>query len=114
MVSFLITFMRLIKGIWRAFKEKDFQVLFVLIILMLLSGTLFYTAEEGLSVLDALYFCITTLSTVGHPHFEPQTGIGKVFTMIYIVVGTGLFLGMMFHVARAILNRKDDNSKPNK
>jgi Ni,Fe-hydrogenase I cytochrome b subunit len=84
MVSFLITLMRLIKGIWRAFRDKDFQVLFVLIILMLVSGILFYTKEEGMSVLDALYFCITTLSTVGHPHFEPHTAFGKIFTLIYM------------------------------
>ncbi|QMV41475.1 potassium channel family protein [Cohnella cholangitidis] len=110
MVSFLITLIRLLKGIRRSFKDKNFQVLFILILLMLVSGTLFYTGEEGLGVVDALYFCITTLSTVGHPDFEPQTTLGKIFTMIYIVVGTGLFLGLMFYVARAILNRKEDDN----
>ncbi|MDQ0916035.1 hypothetical protein QFZ78_002295 [Paenibacillus sp. V4I5] len=52
-------------------------------------------------MINALYFCITTLSTVGHPSFEPQTTLGKMFTMIYIIVGTGLFLGMIGHIAYA-------------
>ncbi|OAB38267.1 transporter [Paenibacillus macquariensis subsp. defensor] len=103
MVSFLLTAKRLLSGIFHAFKLKNFQVLFFLIVLMLISGTLFYSKEEGLSIMDALYFCVVTLSTVGHPSFEPQTSLGKVFTMIYIIVGTGLFLGMMGHIAYAII-----------
>ena len=65
MISFLLTLKRLISGLIRAFKQRYFVALFVLIVIMLLSGTLFYTGQEGLSVLDALYFCVATLSTVG-------------------------------------------------
>ncbi len=103
MISFLLTAKRLLSGIFHAFKLKNFQVLFFLIVLMLISGTLFYSKEEGLSIMDALYYCVVTLSTVGHPSFEPQTSLGKIFTMIYIIVGTGLFLGMMGHIAYAII-----------
>lgn len=117
MISFLLTLKRLLGGIWGAFKLKNFQVLFVLILIMLLSGTLFYTKEEGLSVIDALYFCIATLSTVGHPEFVPQTDLGKVFTMIYIVVGSGLFLGMAGYIAYAIIKsnlREDSQERRNR
>lgn len=116
MISFLLTLKRLLGGIWGAFKLKNFQVLFVLILLLLVSGTLFYTKEEGLSVIDALYFCIATLSTVGHPDFVPQTDLGKVFTMIYIVVGSGLFLGMAGYIAFAIIksNLREDNNEERK
>ncbi len=44
---------------------------------MLFSGTIFYVKQEGLTVIDSLYFCVVTLSTVGHPSFEPQTTLGK-------------------------------------
>jgi len=110
MLSFLLTLKRLISGLIRAFKQRYFVALFVLIVIMLLSGTLFYTGQEGLTVLDALYFCVATLSTVGHPEFVPQTPLGKVFTMVYIVVGTGLFLGMVGQLAYAIIktNQKED------
>ncbi|AJS60523.1 potassium channel family protein [Paenibacillus sp. IHBB 10380] len=107
MLSFIITLKRLLGGLWHAFKKKNFQVLFVLIIFMLLSGTIFYVKEEGLSIVDALYFCVVTLSTVGHPSFEPQTSLGKVFTMVYIIAGTGLFLGLVAHIAYAIFQAND-------
>lgn len=117
MISFLITFKRLVSGLWRAFKLKNFQALFVLVLLVLLSGTIFYVKEEGLSIVDALYFCVTTLSTVGHPSFEPQTTLGKWFTMVYIMVGVGLFLSMVGYIAYALIQQpkdqedSDDNTK---
>lgn len=90
---------------------KNFQAIFVLVLVILLSGTIFYVKQEGLSIIDALYFCVTTLSTVGHPTFEPQTSLGKVFTMLYIIVGTGLFLAMIGHIAYALIRspENDDN-----
>lgn len=108
MISFLLTLKRLISGLWRAFKLKNFQALFILVIFILLSGTIFYVRQEGLTVINALYFCVTTLSTVGHPSFEPQTMLGKVFTMIYIIVGTGLFLGMIGHIAYALIKQPEN------
>lgn len=109
MISFVLTLKRLLTGLFHAFKLKNFQVFFVLIVLLLVSGTIFYTTEENLAVIDALYFCITTLSTVGHPDFMPKTVLGKIFTMIYIVVGTGVFMGMLSYVAYGVVqsNQKD-------
>lgn len=83
MISFILTLKRFLKSLWSAFKLKNFQVLFVLVLVMLLSGTIFYVKQEGLTVIESLYFCVVTLSTAGHPSFEPQTTLGKVFTMIY-------------------------------
>lgn len=108
MISLLLTLKRLINGLWYAFKMKNFQALFVLVLLILLSGTIFFVTQEDLTVIDALYFCIVTLSTVGHPAFIPQTEMGKVFTMAFIVVGTGLFIGLMGHIAYALIKQRED------
>ncbi|OZB95255.1 potassium channel family protein [Paenibacillus sp. XY044] len=103
MISFVLTLKRLLTGLFHAFKLKEFQVLFILIVLLLVSGTIFYVTEEGLGVIDALYFCISTLSTVGHPDFKPRTGLGKIFTMMYIVAGTGIFMGLLSYVAYGVV-----------
>lgn len=107
MVSLLLTLKRLFTGLWHAFKLKNFQALFVLVLVILLSGTIFFVTQEGMSIIDALYFCVTTLSTVGHPTFEPQTVMGKVFTMVFIIAGTGLFIGLMGYVAYALIKQRD-------
>ncbi|RRN69290.1 two pore domain potassium channel family protein [Peribacillus simplex] len=81
---------------------------------MLFSGTIFYVKQEGLTVVESLYFCVVTLSTVGHPSFEPQTNFGKVFTMIYIVGGTGLFMGLIGYLAYAIIKNPENESNNSK
>ncbi|WP_419880535.1 potassium channel family protein [Peribacillus sp. B-H-3] len=81
-----------------------------LVLLLLLSGTIFYHKEEGLSILDALYFCVTTLTTVGNAEFVPQTNIGKIFTIIYIFAGTGLTFSVVGRIAVGIyLSKQRDN-----
>ncbi|MEK4290028.1 potassium channel family protein [Paenibacillus sp. FSL P4-0502] len=110
MLSFLLTIKRLFSGLWKALKRKNFQVLFLLVLMTLLSGTIFYVKQEGLSVLDAIYFCVATLSTLGHPTFVPQTALGKIFTIVYIIAGTGLFLGMMGYIAYELIKQTDKDN----
>ncbi|GIO29076.1 MULTISPECIES: potassium channel family protein [Paenibacillus] len=117
MISFVLTLKRLLSGLFHVFHHKRFRVLFVVIVFMLLSGTIFYSREEGLPVLDALYFCIATLSTSGHPSFVPHTTFGKIFTMLYIVVGTGLFMALMSYIAYGVIKssqREEDKEKDQK
>lgn len=56
-------------------------------------GTLFYHYVEGLSWIDAVYFCIITLTTVGYGDISPQTDIGKLFTAGYVLLGIGIIGG---------------------
>ena len=90
MLSFMLTLKRMLKACLRAWKDKEFQVLFVLTILTLISGTIFYSTVEGLRPLDALYFSVMTLTTVGDGQFSPKTDFGKIFTILYIFIGIGL------------------------
>ncbi|GIP38709.1 hypothetical protein J31TS4_19890 [Paenibacillus sp. J31TS4] len=109
MLSFILTLKRLIGGLWKAFHLKNFQALLVVVLILLLSGTMFYVRQEGLTILDAMYVCVATLSTVGHPTFVPQTALGKVFTMVYIIVGTGVFLGLIGYIAYALIKQPEDD-----
>nr|7OQ1_A Chain A, Potassium channel protein [Bacillus cereus ATCC 14579]7OQ1_B Chain B, Potassium channel protein [Bacillus cereus ATCC 14579] len=79
-------------------KDKEFQVLFVLTILTLISGTIFYSTVEGLRPIDALYFSVVTLTTVGS-ELMPQTDFGKIFTILYIFIGIGLVFGFIHKLA---------------
>jgi len=72
-------------------------------LLILASGTVFYSSVEGWHWIDALYFCTATLSTVGYGDFVPQTQMGKLFTVVYIFVGVGVFVALFAQFARALL-----------
>ena len=99
MLSFMLTLKRMLKACLRAWKDKEFQVLFVLTFLTLTSGTIFYSTVEGLRPLDALYFSVVTLTTVGDANFSPQTDFGKIFTILYIFIGIGLVFGFIHKLA---------------
>ncbi len=51
--------------------------------------------------LDALYFSVTTLTTVGLGDFTPQTAVGKAFTIVYVLAGVSVILAF----ANAVLQR---------
>jgi len=73
--------------------------LIIITALILTVGTSFYHFEEGWSVLDSLYFSVTTLTTVGYGDLTPTTGVSKFFTVIYILAGVGMLLGFVNTVA---------------
>jgi voltage-gated potassium channel len=105
MIQFFLTLHRLVRGIaaaWR--RDPQFRSLSVLVAFTLLSGTLSYRAVEGWSTVDAFYFSVTTLTTVGLGDVAPTTTFGKLFTGVYIFVGLGLIAGFASTVARETLN----------
>ncbi|MGV3467249.1 MAG: potassium channel family protein [Heyndrickxia sp.] len=106
MISFFLTLSRLVKGVIHTFHDKEFKVLLTLTIAIILSGTIFYHQVEHLSVLDALYFSIVTLTTIGHPDFAPETTLGKIFTIIYIFTGIGLVISFIRKISKGIFISK--------
>ena len=107
MIEFFLTTIRLLRGMasaWR--REPQFRSLVVLVIVTLLGGTVFYSLEEGWSVVDAFYFSVTTLTTVGLGDLAPQTTLGKLFTVVYIFAGIGIILGFIDTVAKETLSQQ--------
>jgi voltage-gated potassium channel len=74
------------------FRDPDARPLYLAAIGLLILGTIFYTLVEGWTVLDALYFCVTTLATVGFGDITPQTALGRAFTIVYILAGVSVLL----------------------
>ena len=106
MISLFLNAYRLLKAIVRSWNDPHFRGGLLLCVGILVSGTLFYSSVEGWHWLDALYFSATTLSTVGYGDFSPETQIGKLFTVIYIFVGVGVFVALFAQFAKALL--RDD------
>jgi voltage-gated potassium channel len=65
----------------------------VLLVASLLAvGTAFYVLVEGWGVVDAVYFCAMSLATVGYGDVVPETDVGKLFTVVYVLAGIGILV----------------------
>jgi voltage-gated potassium channel Kch len=112
MIELFITSLRLARSVTSAFRrDPQFRFLVFLVVITLLSGTLFYSQVEGWSVMDALYFSVTTLTTVGLGDLAPTTTIGKLFTVIYIFAGLSIILGFIDTVAKETLGRRGSSRR---
>jgi voltage-gated potassium channel len=71
---------------------------------LVLSGTIGYHFLEGMSLLDALYLTIITLTTVGYGDLHPVTPAGKLFTMVLVLCGVFTILYAATSIIRAVVS----------
>lgn len=100
MLGFFYATVHFVISLKKLIKDPEFKGLFGFVVIMLLTGTLFYSQIEGWSLLDSLYFSSTTLTTVGFGDISPVTPLGKIFTIIYIFIGIGVILGFVNALAQ--------------
>ncbi|MBI5393413.1 two pore domain potassium channel family protein [Candidatus Woesearchaeota archaeon] len=98
------------ESIGRALRNHEFMVLFFLVIITLTTGTIFYHRVEDWRYLDSLYYCVITLMTVGYGDFTPKTDAGKIFTIIFLLVGAGIILGFVNVIAEHARNSNRINN----
>lgn len=73
-------------------------------------GTIGFVMIENKSVVEAAYFVIVTVATVGYGDIHPATQLGRVFTIILIVTGVGTFLGVIANLTELALARREAES----
>ncbi len=64
----------------------------LLLILVILLGVSGYMTIEDWDFLDALYMTITTLTTVGYGEVHEVSNLGRIFTILFIIIGVIYFL----------------------
>ena len=107
MIELFVTVLRLARSVasaWR--RDPQFRSLTFLVVITLVGGTVFYSMVEGWSIVDAFYFSVTTLTTVGLGDLTPKTTIGKLFTVVYIFAGLGIIVGFIDTVAKETLGHQ--------
>ena len=90
MPAFFIVFIRFFRAIRDGLKEPEFRALSLTVLVVLGAGTWFYHQVEGWSWVDALYFTVITLTTIGYGDLHPTTPASKIFTIFFIFIGLGV------------------------
>ena len=102
MLAFLLLFVSMGRLYRKMIQQPETRALLVSASLILVIGVLFYTRVENWSVLDALYFCVVTLGTVGYGDITPTTDLGKIFTIFYIIFGLAVIGGFFATLGQLI------------
>jgi len=103
--------MRLFSAIWRGKEDPEFKALFKLLLLVLISGVAFYSQVEGWSYIDALYFAVITMATIGYGDLTPATTAGKIFTMFYALVSVGVFVSLAAKIGVILLEKEKQHAR---
>ena len=90
-------------GIVQGLRTPSVQVLLALTLALIGCATIAYRLLEGWRWIDALYFSVVTIATVGYGDLAPKTDGGKLFTVCYIMMGIGLFVSFASALSRQII-----------
>jgi len=82
---------------------KHLRILLLLPIAVLIIGTIGFMVIEKLPFVDALYFTIVTISTVGYGDIHPTSMAGKLFGIVLIIIGIGTFLTIVTNATQVLV-----------
>ncbi len=78
----------------------------VTIALWLAIGTIMFHILEGWTWIQALYFSVVTLSTIGYGDLHPTTDISRLADVLYIIFGVVTVLAAFTIIGSAKLERR--------
>lgn len=84
-----------LRSVGEFLRNPHYRKLLVTSMVIIGIGMVFYHFVEGWSWVDACYFSVVTLTTIGYGDIAPHTDAGKIFTVVYIISGLGLILGFI-------------------
>lgn len=66
-----------------------------------------FSGIETLSVVDALYFCVVTMCTIGYGDIVPVTPFAKLFTCLFVLVGFGFIDALVSGMVTVVLDKQE-------
>jgi hypothetical protein len=99
MKSLALGLVRLFLGLRRGLRDPEFRAIAFLLAAAIVLGTVFYHIVEGWAWIDALYFSVMALTTVGDANLAPVTAVAKIFTIAFSLSGIGLMLVFISRLA---------------
>ena len=106
MISLLLAFRGLARAIAAVWRDPETKALPFVAGALVLTGTIVYWRFEDWNFIEALYFSVVTLTTVGYGDLTPTTGGTRVFTIIYILTGLGVLVALLSSVAQHYITLK--------
>jgi voltage-gated potassium channel len=105
-IPVLLAFRRLGRAIAAVWRDPETKALPFVAGTLVLTGTIFYWHFEDWSIIQALYFAVVTLTTVGYGDLTPTNDGTRIFTIIYILTGLGVLVAFLSALASQYIKQK--------
>ena len=86
----------------------------IIFLAVLIFGTIVFMFMENRSFVDAFYYIIVTMATVGYGDIVPTTPAGKIMAIVLIITGVGTFLGVIANATEMMLSRREKQARMKK
>jgi voltage-gated potassium channel len=107
-LSLALAFRSLRRAVGAVMRDPETKALPLVAGALLLTGTIFFWRTEDWTIIQALYFSVVTLTTVGYGDLHPTSAGTQIFTIIYILTGLGVFVALLASVAEKYIEQKSD------
>jgi hypothetical protein len=111
MLSFLVVFRRLAAVLRLGWEDESFRALATMTASWVAFGTLVYSLSEGWNPVESLYFCVMTATTIGYGDYTPSDNWMRLFTVVYSIMGIGMFVGFTARIVDLAVRIRRDRSK---
>ncbi len=99
-----MAYVTMIRAIAIAFTSQNVLLLLSLTGLIASGAAVVFMLLENWQYIDALYFAVVSMATVGYGDFAPKTAAGKLFTIGYLFIGIGMFVMTVAAIAEAMIS----------
>jgi hypothetical protein len=97
MSSVFAQYVAAVRSLNRSLRHPRHQAFVLSVVVIVVSGVIFYSLAENWSIANSLYFTVIALTTIGFGDFTPTTTLSRLFTVLYAIIGVGL-IGIMVHL----------------
>jgi voltage-gated potassium channel len=107
-LSLALAFRSLRRAVGAVMHDPETKALPLVAGALLLTGTIFFWRTEDWTIIQALYFSVVTLTTVGYGDLHPTSAGTQIFTITYILTGLGVFVALLASVAEKYIEQKSE------
>jgi voltage-gated potassium channel len=105
-ISLLLAFRGLARAVAAVWRDPETKALPLVAGALVLTGTIVYWRVEDWTIIQALYFSVVTLTTVGYGDLTPTSAGTQIFTIIYILTGLGVLVALLSSIAQQYIRQK--------
>jgi len=94
--------------------KRRLQVLLFVFLLVTAAGTFGFMVLEDLTLREAFYYNIVTMSTVGYGDIHPTNPGSQMFAVLIIIMGAATFLGVIANTTEMLILKRETKARRRK